>query len=151
LVAAAPQLLEGEALVNYLLDDLLQPLLAAGRTKLALSVLPVLAAALRSGTGEKHAARVSNVANVLTTEFAPPPVERLDPSRGSGADATHLAPEVRAAIEQFLTELWRSNAQRGLWQTVHGIHGGLNLVLMLEGPQSVEAIAAFAAAAGADW
>ena len=38
-----------------------------------------------------------------------------------------------------------------MWQTVHGIHGGLGLVHLLEGPQSVEAIANFAAAAGSAW
>jgi tetratricopeptide (TPR) repeat protein len=151
LASAAPQLLEGEALVTYLLDDLLQPLLASGRTKLALTVLPVLGAALRTGTGEKHAARVSNVGGVLATELMPPLAERLDPSRGSEVEAGVLPPEVRAAIEQFLTDIWRSNAQRGLWQTVHGIHGGLRLVELLEGPESVAAIGAFAAGAGESW
>jgi tetratricopeptide (TPR) repeat protein len=151
LASAAPQLLEGEALVTYLLDDLLQPLLASGRTKLALTVLPVLGAALRTGTGEKHAARVSNVGGVLATELMPPLAERLDPSRGSEVEAGALPPEVRAAIEQFLTDIWRSNAQRGLWQTVHGIHGGLRLVELLEGPESVAAIGAFAAGAGESW
>jgi hypothetical protein len=151
LLNAAPQLLDGEALVSYLLDDLLRPLLTAGRTKLALSVLPVLATGLRSGTGEKHAARVSHVAGVLSAELVPAQPERLDPSRGNGNATASLTPEAHAAIEPFLTELWRSNAQRGLWQTVHGIHGGLGLVQLLEGPQSVEAIANFAAATGSDW
>jgi hypothetical protein len=146
LTNAAPQLLDGEALVSFLLDDVLQPLLASGRTKLALSVLSVLGTALRSGTGEKHAARLNNVAGVLVNELAPPSPERLDPSRGNGAEAlTTLTPEVRAALAQFLTDLWRHSAQRGIWQTVHGIHGGLRLVQMLEGPPAVEAIAAFAA------
>lgn len=151
LLNAAPQLLEGEALVSYLLDDLLRPLLASGRTKLALSVLPVLAKALRTGTGEKHAARVGHVAGILAAELVPPEPERLDPSRDADPTLTTLTPEARTAIQQFLTELWRSNAQRGLWQTVHGIHGGLALVQLLEGAQSVEAIANFAAAAGSAW
>ena len=152
LLNAAPQLLDGEALVSYLVDDLLRPLLATGRTKLALSVLPVLAKALRSGTGEKHAARVGHVAGILAAELVPPEPERLDPSRDNGSrPIATLTPEARAAIEQFLTDLWRSNVQRGLWQTVHGIHGGLPLVRLLEGPQSVEAIANFAATAGSGW
>ena len=151
LLDAAPQLLDGEALVSYLLDDLLRPLLASGRTKLALSVLPVLGNALRSGTGEKHAARVGHVAGILAAELVPPEPERLDPSRDADPTLTTLTPEARTAIQQFLTELWRSNAQRGLWQTVHGIHGGLALVQLLEGPQSVEAIANFAATAGSAW
>jgi hypothetical protein len=155
LASAAPQLLEGEALVSYLLDDLLRPLLAAGRLKLALSVLPLLAAALRSGTGEKHAARVGNAANVLVAELATAQPERLDPSRdsaaGNGGASATLPPEASTAIEQFLTTLWRSNQERGLWQTVHGIHGSLALVQLLEGPQSVETIAVYVAEAGGDW
>ncbi len=155
LLEAAPQLLEGEALVSFLLDDLLTPLLASGRVKLALSVLPALSAALRTGTGEKHATRVANVAAVLIAELAPPAPEPLDPSRaGSGvtpALATEAEAAARAAVEQFLLELWQKNVARGLWQTVHGIHGGLPLVLLLEGPQSVEAIAAYTVEAGGRW
>ena len=82
--------------------------------------------------------------------IGPAPPERLDPSR-DGDGIASLTPEARTAVEQFLTDLWRSNAQRGLWQTVHGIHGGLGLVQLLEGPQSVEAIANFAATAGTTW
>jgi hypothetical protein len=151
LLNAAPQLLDGEALVSYLVDDLLRPLLASGRTKLALSVLPVLATALRSGTGEKHAARVGHVAGILAAELVPASPERLDPARDNGDATAPMAPEARTAIEQFLMDLWRNNAQRGLWQTVHGIHGGLGLVQLLEGPQSVETIANFAATAGSSW
>jgi tetratricopeptide (TPR) repeat protein len=152
LAGAAPQLLDGEALVSFLLEDMLQPLLATGRTQLALSVLPVLETALRSGTGEKHAARVSNVANVLLAELAPLAPERLDPSHSRAeTDRSQLTPEVQAPIVQFLTGLWRNNSKRGLWQTVHGIHGGLGLVQLLEGPQSVEAIAAYAATVGSSW
>jgi hypothetical protein len=155
LVSAAPQLLEGEALVSFLLDDMLRPLLAAGRLRLALSVLPLLASALRSGTGEKHAARVGNAANVLIAELSAVQPERLDPSLdsvgGNGGASAALPPEASAAIEQFLATLWRSNQERGLWQTVHGIHGSLALVQLLEGPQSVETIAAYVAEAGGDW
>jgi tetratricopeptide (TPR) repeat protein len=151
LLEAAPQLLDGEALVSFLLDDLLSPLLAAGRVKLALSVLPVLSIALRMGAGEKHATRVANVAAILIAELAPAAPERLDPSRGDTAPSAPLAADVRAAVEQFLTNLWQKNTERGLWQAVHGIHGSLPLVLMLEGPQSVEAIAAYAVEAGSRW
>jgi hypothetical protein len=62
-----------------------------------------------------------------------------------------LPPEASAAIEQFLATLWRSNQERGLWQTVHGIHGSLALVQLLEGPQSVETIAVYVAEAGGEW
>ncbi len=133
------------------MDDLLRPLLASGRTKLALAVLPVLANALRSGTGEKHAARVGHVAAILAAELVPLPPERLDPSHDDRGAIATLTPEARTAIQQFLADIWRSNAQRGLWQTVHGIHGSLALVQLLEGPQSVEAIANFATTAGSSW
>jgi hypothetical protein len=151
LLAAAPQLLDGEALVSFLLDDMLAPLLAAGRVKLALGVLPVLSAALRNGLGEKHATRVANVAAVLVAELAPPQPERLDPANKSAAAPPPLTPEAAAALEQFLVDLWQKNAGRGLWQTVHSIHGGLALVLLLEGPQTVEAVAAYAVEAGGQW
>lgn len=151
LLTAAPQLLDGEALVSFLLDDLLTPLLASGRTTLALSVLPPLAEALRKGLGEKHATRVANVAAVLVAELAPPEPERLDPTHDGAATPTAPAADVRSALERFLVDLWQSNAQRGLWQTVHGIHGSLALILLLEGPQAVEAIAAYAVEAGGQW
>jgi hypothetical protein len=151
LLAAAPQLLDGDVLVSFLLDDLLTPLLAAGRIKLALSVLPVLSPALRSGTGERHATRVANVSSVLAAELALLEPERLDPAHDPGASPSSFAPEVRSAVEQFLVDLWQKNAGRGLWQTVHGIHGSLGLVVLVEGPQAVEAIAAFAAEAGGEW
>jgi tetratricopeptide (TPR) repeat protein len=151
LATATPLLLEGEALVSYLVDDLLRPLLAAGRTRLALTVLPALGTALRSGSGEKHATRVGNVGNVLLAELLPVAPEPLDPSRSNGHAAPALAPEVRTAVVQFLTDIWRNNAQRGLWQTVHGIHGGLKLVTWLEGPDAVTSIAEYAAAAGSNW
>ena len=59
--------------------------------------------------------------------------------------------EAAAAVEPFLVDLWQKNAGRGLWQTVHGIHGSLSLVLLREGPQAVEAIAAYAVEAGGGW
>lgn len=151
LLNAAPQLLEGEALVGFLLEDLLAPLLAAGRTKLALSVLSVLSVALRSGIGEKHATRVASVANVLIAGLATTKPERLDPARDEQVVTISLPAEERRTIEQFLMDLWQKNAQRGIWQTVHGIHGSLALIILLDGPQAVESIAAFAVEAGDQW
>ena len=151
LLNAAPQLLDGEALVSFLLDDLLAPLLASGRTMLALSVLPALSEALRRGLGEKHATRVANVAGVLVSELAPAEEERMDPSHDGETSPPPMAAEPRSAIERFLVDLWQKNAQRGLWQTVHGIHGSLALILLLEGPQAVETIAAYTVEAGGQW
>ena len=86
----APRLLEGEALVNYLVQNLLSPLLAAGHTRLGLAVLPPLQDALRSGSGEKHAARVGMAAQVLVRELVVPDAGvvwrgRAGPGRGAAA------------------------------------------------------------------
>jgi hypothetical protein len=98
---------------------------------------------------------VGNAANVLVSELSTTQPQQLDPlhdpAGGNGSAAAALPLEASTAIEQFLTTLWRGNQERGLWQTVHGIHGSLLLLQLLEGPQSVEAIAAYAAESGGDW
>jgi hypothetical protein len=88
---------------------------------------------------------------VLVAELAPAQPERLDPSHEGAPALSTLPPETRSAVEQFVVDLWQQNAGRGLWQSVHGIHGGLPLALLLEGPSSVEAIAAYAVEAGGQW
>lgn len=150
----APRLLEGEALINFLLDDLLKPLLASGRTRQAYALLPVLQEALRSGSGEKHAMRVAAVIKALTAELAPTSSAPLAPSspngqNGEAGDAGRA--EEQAAMERFLIGIWTNDVQRGLWQTVHGIEGSLSLVIALEGPATVAAIAQHAAILGDNW
>ena len=145
----ALRLLEGEALVNFLVDTLLKPLLASGRTRLALSLLPMLLEALRTGVGEKHATRVAAVAAALTAEFAPETGGETE--AGQPQPTPQIAPDVRSALADFVTALWRQDAQRGLWQTVHGIDGSLPLVIALEGPEAVMTIAQAAADVGRQW
>ncbi|MBW7884494.1 MAG: hypothetical protein H3C34_18010 [Caldilineaceae bacterium] len=135
----APRLLDGEALINYLLDDLLRPLLAAGRTRLALSILPTLQAAMDVGSGEKHAMRVAGAAQVLAGELGH---QLKRPGKNEEQDVgSDLDGESRAALEQFLVAVWQTDARRSLWQAVHGIEGSLPLVIALDGPEAVVDIA----------
>jgi hypothetical protein len=151
----APRLLEGEALVNYLVQNLLTPLLATGRTHLGLTVLPPLQEALRSGSGEKHAARVGAAAQVLVRELALAHAGTEEPGAVEPDPAilpkAPLDPGVRAALEQFLTGIWEQDCRRGLWQTVHGIEGGLPLLLALEGPEAVAGLARGVNEIGVRW
>ena len=143
LLTWAPRLLDGEALVNFLVDNLLAPLLISGRTQLALSVLPVLQNTLRSRSGEKHAARLTSLSqllvNELGAEFAQAPVA----DNGNGG--------VRAAVEQFIVAVWQHDSQRGLWQTVHGIEGVLPLLIALDGAEAVASLARGVEQAGRRW
>lgn len=142
LLAWAPRLLDGEALVNFLVDNLLEPLLLSGRTQLALSVLPVLQSSLRSRSGEKHAARLTSISRLLVEELG---AEFVQEKAGNG----HVS--VRAAIEQFIVDVWQHDSQRGLWQTVHGIEGLLPLLIALDGPEAVVSLARGVEQAGRRW
>jgi len=123
---AAPRLLEGEALLHFYLDGLLAPLLAAGRHSQAWELLPALQQALATTSGNKHAVRVAEAARLLTP---------TDPAHRE----TDAAPN--PLIEKFLQDLWQERAARGVWQTVHSIEGALDLLLSIEGPTSLVAIA----------
>jgi hypothetical protein len=143
LLAWAPRLLEGEALVNFLVDNLLEPLLISGRTQLALSVLPVLQNTLRSRSGEKHAARLASLSQLLVNELGAEFSEAPVADNGKGG--------VRAAVEQFIVAVWQHDSQRGLWQTVHGIEGVLPLLIALDGAEAVVSLARGVEQAGARW
>ncbi|MCL4860309.1 MAG: hypothetical protein KJZ93_12915 [Caldilineaceae bacterium] len=134
----APQLLEGEALVNFLLDGLLQPLLAAGWSTLVKSLLPDLVQALAATSGNKHTMQVTTVASLLAHQL------RL---------AGHVSPRQTAETNgssdhdwaitatAFLADLWQHDAQRGPWQLVHSLEGSIPLLLALEGPDALVALA----------
>jgi len=143
LLTWAPRLLDGEALVNFLVDYLLAPLLVSGRTQLALSVLPVLQSSLRTRSGEKHAARLTSLSQLLVNELGAEFTQA--PATGNGAGS------VRTAVEQFIVAVWQHDSQRGLWQTVHGIEGLLPLLIALDGPAAVVALARGVEQAGARW
>lgn len=143
LLTWAPRLLDGEALVNFLVDNLLAPLLVSGRTQLALSVLPVLQSSLRTRSGEKHAARLTSLSQLLVNELGAELTQA--PATGNGAGG------VRAAVEQFIVAVWQHDSRRGLWQTVHGIEGLLPLLIALDGPESVVALARSVEQVGARW
>jgi hypothetical protein len=140
----APRLLDGEARVSFLVDTMLKPLLLSGRTRLALSLLPTLQDALRTGVGEKHAARVAGVATALAAEFARPVDDAVELAEAVPAALPPVAPldaATRTALEQFMRSIWQNDAGRGLWQVIHGIEGALPLLLALEGPQAVAQLA----------
>lgn len=143
LLTWAPRLLDGEALVNFLVDYLLAPLLMSGRTQLALSVLPVLQSSLRTRSGEKHAARLTSLSQLLVNELG----AEFTQAPATGNDAG----SVRTAVEQFIVAVWQHDSQRGLWQTVHGIEGLLPLLIALDGPAAVVALARGVEQAGARW
>jgi tetratricopeptide (TPR) repeat protein len=143
LLTWAPRLLDGEALVNFLVDNLLAPLLISGRTQLALSVLPVLQSSLRARSGEKHAARLTSLSQLLVNELGAEFAQASDVGNGAG--------NVRAAVEQFIVAVWQHDSQRGLWQTVHGIEGLLPLLIALDGPDAVVGLARSVEQAGRRW
>ncbi|HQY91643.1 hypothetical protein [Caldilinea sp.] len=147
LLAWAPRLLDGEALVNFMVDNLLAPLLVSGRAQLALSVLPALQNTLRARSGEKHAARLNNLSHLLVNELG---AEFKQETATSPNGQTALA-TVRSAVEQFIVAIWQADSQRGLWQTVHGIAGVLPLLIALDGPEAVVTLARGVKQAGARW
>ncbi len=146
LMTWAPRLLDGEALVNFLTDNLLAPLLAAGRVQQALATLPLFQQAVMAGSGEKHASRLTNLTRLLVAELTPALQESGAVINGHGDPAA-----VRAALESFLTGVWQTDSQRGLWQTVHGIEGTLPLLIALDGPAAIVALARGVEQAGARW
>lgn len=143
LLTWAPRLLDGETLVNFLVDNLLAPLLVSGRTQLALSVLPVLQSSLRARSGEKHAARLTSLSQLLVNELGAEFAQASSVGNGAG--------NVRAAVEQFIVAVWQHDSQRGLWQTVHGIEGLLPLLIALDGPDAVVDLARGVEQAGRRW
>ncbi|HAJ38770.1 MAG TPA: hypothetical protein DCL15_24145 [Chloroflexi bacterium] len=145
LLTWAPRLLDGEALVSFLVDNLLTPLLISGRTQLALSVLPVLQNSLRARSGEKHAARLTSLSQLLVKELS---AEFMSSSVAGNSNGVG---NVRAAVEQFIVGVWQHDSQRGLWQTVHGIEGLLPLLIALDGPEAVVALARGVEQAGTRW
>lgn len=124
----APRLLDGEALISFYVQGLLQPLLAANKFKSVWDLLPQLLTALGKLNGHKHAVRVTEVTTLLAQPLAPfaPLHDDLD---------------VRPILENFLVQLWQASAQRGVWQTVHSIEGSLPLLMALEGAQAPVMIA----------
>ena len=143
----SPQLLEGEALIDFYADGLLRPLLAAGRTRAAWSLLPQIQAALATSTGEKHTTRVRQVASLLARQVRLAAV--ATPLQDGGDES--LQEDTQAVFGHFLNDLWTADANRGLWQVVHGINGSLPLVHALEGPATIVAIADAAHTQGGQW
>ncbi|MCB0063027.1 MAG: hypothetical protein KDE19_12970 [Caldilineaceae bacterium] len=140
---AAPRLLDGEALIHFYIDGLLHPLLETGHFPEAWALLPDLKEALCALTGNRQTARVQEVAilfqMLLRESHQSGSVGDSAPDRQQAA-ALHPA-TVQPLIEGFLRDLWRAGVERGLWQVVHTVEGTLPLLLQLEGPSAIVAIA----------
>lgn len=144
----APQLLEGEALVNFLLDGLLQPLLAAGRSSLVKSLLPDLVQALAATSGNKHAMQVTTVASLLAHQLRL--AGHVSPGQMAETDGSSDLDWALTATA-FLADLWQHDAQRGPWQLVHSLEGSIPLLLALEGPDALVTLARAASRHSSLW
>ena len=133
--SGAPDLLDGEALVTFLVDGMLQPLLAAGAAQYAWPLLAEIEAAVSASNGDRHAAHVGRVCALLSEQV----------------DADTDDEDLQQCLADFLTAVWQADVQRGIWQTVHGVDGSLSLLLRLEGAQSLETIARCAHREGSGW
>ncbi len=129
----APRLLEGEALVNFYLNDLIRPLFLAGQQTQALALLPSLLRVLQTTSGSKHATQVTAASSLLAHQLRLATVEPLATPEG--------AHSLAQPAEQFLHELWQADAQRSIWQIVHSLDGSIPLLLALEGPTGLVALA----------
>lgn len=138
-----PRLLEGETLIDLYADGLLRPLLTAGRTREAWALLPQIKAALVGSTGEKHTSRLRQISALLSRQV------RLSSANSARPDEEYE--EIHAIFANFVADIWAEDANRGLWQIVHGINGALPLVLALDGAGAVAAIAQTAAENGSAW
>ena len=137
----APRLLEGEALISFYADGLLRPLLSAGRTQQAWSLLPQIRTALTSNTGSKHAARVAEICVLLARQM------RLESTNRTATNTTATSTnDSRNLLAQFVIDLWQTDAAKGEWQAVHSVEGSLPLLLALEGAQALVTIARRASA-----
>lgn len=139
----APRLLEGEALLHFYVDSLLQPLLAAKLHTQVWEILPQVGEALVTTSGNKHAARVTEVASLLAQQWqaASVPALQVADANPPAALPVVVRADLQPHIEAFLSHLWTHSAQRGIWQTVHTIEGTLPLLLTAEGPAALVTIA----------
>lgn len=129
----APVLLEGDVLIGFYVDGMLSPLLQAGYLTEAWSLLPDLLSALKMSIGDRYSDHLRRFSKLFAAET--PALDAV------GRD--HLI--------QFLTDLWNTDAQRGIWRTIHSIAGTLPLILALCGPQSLVDIALLANEEGGSW
>lgn len=99
-------------------------------------MLPLYQRAMGGGGGEKHASRLANLSRLLASELATFLQAPRAGEVNSGDPST-----VRSALEAFLLGVWQADSQRSLWHTVHGVEGTLPLLIALDGPEAVVALA----------
>ncbi len=129
----APILLDGDALIAFFVDGLVAPMLDAGYLAQVWSLLPDLLAVLGISMGDRYADHLRRFSALFAAEVAV------------------LTTTDRRRLSQFLVDVWNTDVQRGIWQTIHGIEGTLPLILALDGPQSLVDIALLAKDEGGSW
>ncbi|HMN26952.1 MAG TPA: hypothetical protein PKE45_02265 [Caldilineaceae bacterium] len=147
----SPRLLEGEALVNFMLDNLVRPLVAAGWQSEAWTLLPELAQTLSLTSGNRHSAQVAALAGLLTQQLRRARLATSEHALTNGAETGNGQPNLGLesipdqslweTAERVLADLWKADARRGAWQAVHGLEGSLPLILALEGPATLVSLA----------
>lgn len=142
----APRLLDGEALMSFYLDGMLRPLFAAQIHDPIWKLLPQVGEALTASNGDKHTMQVQRVAKLLAEQAVP--LITSTPA-ANGADTDPL--QIHTHLARFMVELWQADTQKGLWQTIHGIEGSLPLLLALEGPEALLAVAYTVVNEGSRW
>ena len=138
----APDLLEGKALALFYTENVLEPLLSAHNDRMLWAFLPDLCRALGGIVSREFPTRVEDVCEKL--------VRRLSLRQAEDGDNADLQEE-RAALGDFLVQLWEQSAAQGMWQTVYAVGGSLPLVIALAGSEAAMEIAQLAVAEGAGW
>ena len=147
LCVGAPKVLEGEALVNFCIEDLLQPLLAARAYKQVWQVMPLMLAALIESSGDKHAVNI----NKASTLLVPLITQTGLPLNFSDQKQVRQSDSPNQSLTNFILALWQAAISKGIWQTVHSIEGTLPLMLAIEGPDAVVNLARAALKEGDRW
>lgn len=161
----AARLLDGESLINFYVEGLLRPLFTAQKIDLVIQLLPQLHDALQHSTGDKHTVHIRKMAALFAQAIDPRQanLRQATPAATNKPASPHLAarplpnfgPETQAEMRKvctdFLLELWTADAKRGIWQMVHSLEGSLPLLLALEGPDALVAVAEHTAESGQSW
>jgi len=147
LCIGAPKVLEGEALVNFCIQDLLQPLLTAKAYKQVWQVMPLALDALIESSGDKHAVNVNKVSKLLMALIQQPE----QPLNSASQRQSRHSHDANQPLTDFILTLWQAAIPKGIWQTVHSIEGTLPLMLAIEGPDAVADLARTALKEGERW
>ena len=146
----APQILEGKALALFYAENVLDPLLSAENDRALWAFLPDLCRALGGIINQDFPTRVEEVCVKLARRLLMRQVDLAVAGVTEAQDDPRLQDE-RAAVENFLIQLWDQSAAQGMWQTVYAVGGSLPLVIALAGSEVALSIAHLAITEGAVW